>query len=276
MQQDTFSLEASIIAITIILLILGAFTVIITLAYRKRRNRHIAEKISLEFAFKQELLKTQIEVQEQTLSNVGRELHDNITQVLSFVKLNLARLGKTLNYIEQQKIEENRELIARAINDLRHLSKSLSFEHIMHQGLIKALEAETDRINASELIKINLKINGDSFSLGEQRELILFRIFQEALNNALKHSGANRLNISLRYSEELFNLTLEDNGAGFSPDELADNAGSGLKNMRNRAAMMGAEATIYSSPGKGCSITISLNPKTKQLYADGTPPNSIG
>ena len=264
-----------IIFTTLIFLIAPVFIILYITAYSRRKKRHIDEKANLKNAFQQELLKTQIEVQEETLANVGREIHDNITQVLSFVKLNLALSANADPADQQKKINESRELIARAINDLRHLSKSLNFEHIMQHGLLNALKTEAERINNSGIVQINLRVDGDSYSLGTQRELVLFRIFQESLNNTLKHAGASRINITLQYSEQLFNLTLEDDGMGFSPDELEGNSGSGLKNMENRAAMMGAVASLYSSPGKGCSINVTLNPNKKQLYADGNPPNSI-
>ncbi len=260
MQQTKEQVVTIIVSLVILLTIIGVVVLILSLYYTNTKKRLLKANKLQEAEFKQELLKTQIEVQEQTLNNVGREIHDNITQVLSFVKLNLAMAEHTDQVIQQKKITESRELIARAINDLRHLSKSLSFEHIMHQGLIKALEAEADRVNNSGIIKINLRVGGDSYSLGEQRELVLFRIFQEAMNNALKHAQASRLNITLQYSEQMFNLTLEDDGMGFSPHQLADNAGSGLKNMENRAAMIGAVTAIYSAPGSGCSINVSLNP----------------
>lgn len=266
---------AIVVAIATLIFLLAPLALIIYInAYNRRKKRHIEEKEHLKNIYQQEILKTQIEVQEQTLSNVGREIHDNITQVLSFVKLNLSRMANSMTVEQQQKITENKDLIARAIGDLRHLSRSLNFEHVMQQGLINALEAETKRVNNSGIIQINLKVEGESYSLGEQRELVLFRIFQETLNNTLKHAAASRLNVSLQYSEQLFNLTLEDDGVGFSPDEMLNNLGSGLKNMQNRAAMVGAAATIYSAPGKGCSINITLNPNNKQLYADGPHPNS--
>jgi len=269
------NIKQEVILLTLIFLLAPLAIIIYINVYNSRKKRHIEEKEQLKNAFQQELLKTQIEVQEQTLSNVGREIHDNITQVLSFVKLNLALAANANVEVQQKKINESRDLIARAINDLRHLSKSLNFEHIMQHGLLNALQTEADRINNSGLIQINLRIDGDSYSLGAQRELVFFRIFQESLNNTLKHAGASRINITLQYSEQLFNLTLEDDGMGFSPNELEGNAGSGLKNMENRAAMMGAVTSLYSSPGKGCSINVTLNPNKKQLYADGNPPNSI-
>lgn len=260
MQQTKEQIVTIIVSLVILMTIIGVVVLILSIYYTNTKKRLLKENKLQEAEFKQELLKTQIEVQEQTLSNVGREIHDNITQVLSFVKLNLALTANSETSVQLQKVNESRELISRAINDLRHLSKSLSFEHIMHQGLIKALEAEADRVNNSGIIKVNLRVEGDSYSLGEQRELVLFRIFQESMNNTLKHAKASRLNITLQYSEQMFNLTLEDDGMGFSPDQLAGNAGSGLKNMENRAAMMGAVTAIYSAPGSGCSINVRLDP----------------
>jgi signal transduction histidine kinase len=106
-----------------------------------------------------------------------------------------------------------------------------------------------------------------------QRELVLFRIYQEALNNALKHSGANHFKISLQYYKDLFTLTVEDDGAGFSPDLTDQNSGLGLNNIRNRAALIGAVAGIESSPGNGCNIRITLNPF--EQYIDGHYPDRI-
>jgi signal transduction histidine kinase len=128
MRQEPFSFEAAIIAITIVFLILGAFIVMIMLVYRKRRNLHILEKLNLQANYKHELLKAQLEIQEQTLANVGREIHDNIGQVLSFVKLSLNPANASLEQL-QQKMHDSRELVAKAINDLRELSKSLNFQY---------------------------------------------------------------------------------------------------------------------------------------------------
>jgi len=264
-----------IIITTLIFLIAPAFILLYIFIYNQRKKRHIKEKESLRSAFRQELLKTQIEVQEQTLTNISREIHDNITQVLSFVKLNLSMIDG-LDDKAKNKVIESRELVAQSINDLRNLSRSLSFEHIMQLGLVKTIGIEADRLNNSGVINILLTIDGDVYSLGEQRELVLFRIFQEALNNTLKHSEAKQLKISLQYSAELFNLTLEDNGAGFSTVMQDGKGGAGLRNMANRAALVGGVATIESSPGNGCTIKVSLNPLQLQQFNDVTPADRFG
>ncbi|WP_454804547.1 sensor histidine kinase [Mucilaginibacter phyllosphaerae] len=252
---------------TCIFLLAPAFVVIYVSMYNKRKKRHIEEKALLELQFQQELLKAQVEIQEQTLNHISREIHDNVTQVLSFVKLNLAISAKATPQQAELKITESRNLVAQVINDLRDLSKSLSYDHIVQLGLVKTIEIEADRLNSSGIINITLAIGGNVRSLGEQRELVLFRIFQEALNNALKHSGAKQLKINLDYFDHLFNLTIQDNGVGFLTDTLP-NGGSGLKNIVNRAALIGAAAVINSAPGKGCCIQITIAPLTQYTNAN--------
>jgi hypothetical protein len=248
------------------------FIIYFVVLYRNKQLKNKQEQEQLQSAFQQELLKTQIEIQEQTLTYISSEIHDNITQVLSFVKLNLGMINNETE-INKKKINESRELVSQTINDLRNLSKSLSFEHISLLGLVKTIEIEVERINNSGLINTSLLIEGEIYSLGEQCELVLFRIFQEALNNTLKYSKAKDLKISLQYHFELFNLTLEDNGIGFLVDPLVQRDGLGLRNIKNRAALIGAVATIDSTPGKGCCIDVVLNPLKPRLYIDGKHPD---
>jgi len=270
--KEALELQMLILSAFLVFICLVGFIIYFVFLYKKRQQQNILEQEHLQSEFQQELLKTQVEVQEQTLTNISREIHDNITQVLSFVKLNLGLIDEA-NEKTKSKIIESRELIAQIINDLRNLSKSLSFEHIALLGMVKIMEIEISRLNNSGLIAAELGVEGEPYSLGEQRELVLFRIYQEALNNTLKHSGAKHLKINLQYSDELFNLTLEDDGVGFSPDGLAGNGGAGLKNMKNRAALIGAAASIGSIVGKGCCIKVSLNLIEQGLYNDTTPPD---
>ncbi|MDB5158254.1 MAG: sensor histidine kinase [Mucilaginibacter sp.] len=263
-----------VILSTLIFLLAPLSVAVYVIVYNRRKKKHIEEKAQMQQAFDSELLKTRIEMQEETLHHISQEIHDNITQVLSFVKLNLALTDNLSEQNKQARIKESRELIAQTISDLRDLSKSLSFEHIGTLGFVKTVEMEADRFNKSGILAVDVKITGDWYSLGEQHELLLFRILQESINNTIKHANAKQLKISLQYSEQLFNLTVEDDGAGFSTDVLMRKSGLGLKNMENRAALIGGTFTIDSSPGKGCLINISLTP-LKHLNADGNHPDSL-
>ena len=269
------NIKQIIILSTFIFLLAPLSIVIYISIYSRRKKRHIEEKAQLKAAFESELLKTKVEMQEETLNHISSEIHDNITQVLSFVKLNLGLTNKLNEKDKAEKIKESRELVAQTIHDLRHLSKSLSFEHISAKGLAGTIEIEAERINKSGIISVGFAVNGDVYRLGEQRELLLFRIFQESVNNALKHANAKQLNVSLQYSDQMFNLTVADDGDGFSIDDLGDKRWLGLKNIETRAALIGGTVIIDSAPGKGCSITVYLKP-LNNLNPDGTYSDSLG
>jgi signal transduction histidine kinase len=263
------------IAALVLFSFLVGFIIYFISLYQKRQIQNKNQQEQLQAAFDQELLKTQIEVQEETLNHISREIHDNITQVLSFVKLNLALTGKLTEQDKAIKIKESRELIAQTIYDLRDLSKSLSFEHISAQGLVKTIQLEAERINKSGIIAVNFSVAGDEYSLGGQHELLLFRIFQESVNNTLKYANAKHLNISLQYSNQMFNLTVADDGDGFSTEIFEGKRGLGLKNIETRAALIGGTVSINSKPGSGCSIAVSLN-SLNNLNPDGTHSDSFG
>jgi len=264
-----------VIAGTIMLLLLGIFIISFLFFYQNKHNLHIAEQEQLKAAYSQEMLTTRLEVQEQTLHHISQELHDNIGQVLSFIKLNLGTAGGLEEKVKQKKIDESRDLLSQVIADLRSLAKSLSFQQIVEHGLLKAINTEVDRINKSGLLTIDTQVSGEPYSLGEQRELVLFRIFQEGLNNTLKYAHARKLSIRLIYAPELFNLTIADDGVGFSADTAKNQHGSGLKNMESRATLIGAAFKLDSIPGSGSTINVQIDPN-KELIADGQYSHSAG
>jgi signal transduction histidine kinase len=255
---------------------ISCFIIYFVVLYRNKQSKNKKEQEQLQAAFNQELLKTRLEVQEHTLNYVSTEIHDNITQVLSFVKLTLNHLASGIEGEKRIKIDESRQLVAQTISDLRDLSKSLSFEHISSLGLVQTIEIEVERINKSGLLNAELQLDGTSYSLGDQHELVLFRIFQEALNNTLKHAGAKHLKILLLYQPDLFTLSLADDGSGFSTEMPDNKHGSGLRNIKNRAALIGGTATIEGIPGKGCHVNVTLKDFKNQFYTDGgTHPDSL-
>jgi signal transduction histidine kinase len=275
MPVQTNQIAELIIINTCVFLLAPAFLLLYISMYNKRKKKHLDEKVNMQQAFSREILQAQLEVQEQTFQNVSQEIHDNIGQVLSFVKLNLATLGGLSAREQETRITESKDLVAQAINDLRDLSKSLSKDHILNLGLTQTVQAEVERISKSGLINVQLRVDGHTLSLGGQRELVLFRIVQESINNTLKHSGAATLNIGLHYSKDLFTLTLSDDGSGFDPVLAEGKNGSGLKNIRNRANLIGAGVKISSEVGKGSEICVSLNPIDNQTYASGNYPGSL-
>lgn len=276
MQEVNQQVIVTIVATVVLLILIGVVMLVLAVYYYNNKKRHAIEKEHLKSSFRQELLKAQLEIQEQTMHNISQEIHDNIGQVLSFVKLNLATAA-TLNSEEKNaRITESKDLIAQAIGDLRDLSKSLSVDYFANKGFIGSITNEVERINKSRLINVNFNIEGTPYRIDEQTELVLFRILQESINNTLKHAGAEHLSISLKYTADLVTLTSLDDGVGFDPAEAKGKNGSGLKNILNRANLIGAAVAINSVVGSGSEIRISLNPLEKHPYADANYTGSPG
>jgi two-component system, NarL family, sensor kinase len=224
---------------------------------KKSKEIHLNEKLFLQTKFQQELLQTQIEIQEQTLKNISQEIHDNIGQVLIMAKLNLNTM--VVNQTNEAKITSTKDLVAKAIGDLRNLSRSLLGEKITEIGLIAAIENELKVLEISGQFKTTLYIEGDVFHLDAQREIILFRIVQEAVNNAVKHANASQISIDLKYSASSFALLIADNGKGFEMNQLKSlETGIGLKNMRNRTELVGGRFTIESTSDRGTTVQVHI------------------
>jgi len=273
MQETNQEVIVTIIATVVLLILIGVIMLVLAITYHNNKKRHAAEKDRLQSNFRQELLKAQLEIQEQTFTHVSQEIHDNIGQVLSFVKLSLGTAALLSDVEKDERIAESKELVAKAITDLRDLSKSLSFDSFSARGFIPSIKAEIERINKSKLVQAIFKIEGTPNSPGEQTELVLFRILQETINNTLKHANAECLNITLHYTADLLTLTIADNGSGFDKDEAMSRNGSGLRNIRNRANLIGATVEVKSAVGSGSEIKVSLNP-LQQPYADRNYPGS--
>jgi len=239
-------------AIFLILVILFILFLAISVQRRKRMEK---ERELLQSQFQQELLQTQLEIQEQTLKTISEEIHDNVGQVLSLAKLNL----NTLEYGETQKIQDTKNLVAKAINDLRNLSRSLHGDRVAELGLQQSVADELQLLQNTGQFTTRLTVTGTACKLENRHEMVLFRIVQETLNNAVKHSGAKNIQAQLQYMDNELLITINDDGVGFDAGAMQQAAaGIGLKSMQNRAALIGAVCTVQAQPGNGTTVTITL------------------
>ena len=275
MLQTSEDLIAFVATGTIMFLLLGFFIINFLFVYQKRQLEYFKERERLKNEFHKELLAAHLEIHEHTLKHISQEIHDNIGQVLSFIKLNLSSVKSLSSEERLEKIDDTRELISHVINDLRDLSKSLSYEKIADKGLTETIRFEIERINKTASFNINLKIEGITTQLGKQRELVLYRIFQESIHNIISHSKAHNVKILLQYSPEIFNLIVEDDGIGFCQEDVNESGGTGIKNIRNRATLIGATLSILSAVKQGCLTKVSLNLEPRQERADGTYQSSL-
>jgi len=260
MQKESSEIIVTVVAGTITLLLLGGFIISFLFLYRSRHRRYLQEKQQMKLSYEQELLKARLEIQEQTFRNISLEIHDNIGQVLSLTKLNLATMDTTQPASLEQKIIDSKKLVSQAIHDLRHLSHSLSTDTIVDLGLARAIEHELEMIKKAGNYETAILKEGTCYTLDKQKELIIYRMIQEILNNIIKHATAQKIIIYLLYQPEEFILTITDNGKGFDLTPLNDNNsfGLGIRNMHNRAQLIGAGFLISSTLEQGTSVTITV------------------
>ncbi len=252
----------AIFSVSLVIVILALFATLFFLIHKRKIKQNKKEKNELQTQFQQTLLQTQLEIQEQTLKNISQEIHDNVGQVLSLAKLNLNTMDVTKTEQLQGKINNTLTQVSKAINDLRDLSKSFNTDNITAIGLIKAIATELDVISKTDSHKTTFRITGNSRQLEPQKELILFRIVQEALHNIIKHADAQTVKVSANYSDEQLELEITDNGKGFDltalNNEMKNDFGLGIRNMNNRAKLIGAEFNMSSSTGQGTIVKITL------------------
>lgn len=244
----------SIITGTVVLLLVALFMVSFIFMYRRRQVQHLMEKELMLRKFNEEILQTQLEIQEQTLKNVSQEIHDNIGQTLSLTKLNLFTLNKEKPQAFDEKLDTSKQLLTKAIQDLRAISRSLNADNVLAGGLLRAIDNELQVLNKSGEIQGELTVHGTATRIDDKKELILFRIVQESINNAVKHANASRIDISMSYQAGGVQLEIADDGEGFQQDDVE--MGSGLRNMKNRAKMINGDCNIVSNKN-GTIIKVS-------------------
>lgn len=251
MQKTPDDIIIFLLVTTSIILVMAGFVITIVLLYRKKQISYQKDIDHIKAEYEKAILNTQLEIQEQTFKNISKEIHDNIGMSLTLAKLNLNTLTPDRGEQTVKKIDSSVELISKAINDLTDISKSLNADFIKEYGLINALEQEISKLKSTGLYGIHFEIDGETTFMNSQKELIIFRIVQEALNNILKHAQANRINIRLSYHSNGIYLDISDNGIGFPKDRTGETTGkkkgSGLINMKSRALMLGGTWNIETA-----------------------------
>ena len=261
MQAERNDIILFVIIITILLLFMLSFIAAVLFLYQKKNILYYKQLEDVKTSYEKSLLQTELEIQEQTFQNISREIHDNIGLSLTLAKLHLNTIDYQLENNTREIIHASIDLIGKAIQDLSDVSKSLNSEAIKAHGLYNTLKVETDKINRSGRLIVEFTEEGDIVFLDSNKELILYRIAQEALNNILKHAQASRVSIKLIYESDRMRLCIEDNGKGF--DKLAvekyrsGKIPTGLSNIRTRTKTLDGECSINSSPGNGTTIIVS-------------------
>jgi two-component system, NarL family, sensor kinase len=262
MQDQSPEIYFIIVIGAVLALLLVGFIVSILFLYQRRQHRQEQELTRMREEYEREVLRSQLEIQEESFKTIGQELHDNIGQMLSVVKLSLAVLPLPKEHEAFEPIQNSRQILNKAMTDLADLTKSLHTDRIAQIGLADSIQFELESLRRSGLVEIDFSISGSEQHLDEQKSIFLFRIFQENMNNILKHARAKQVTVSLQYSDDEFVMQIADDGIGFDvqakKNSALSTAGVGLKSIFNRAKLIGAVLDMQSEPGKGTTVTIRM------------------
>lgn len=261
--QKTFDDIAIFLFVSIgIILSMAGFIITIIFLYRKRQLAYLKELGQIKINHEKNLLKAQLEIQEQTFQAISREIHDNINLSLTLAKLNLNTLRQIDKNGNGERIGLSIDCVSKAIEDLTDISRSINSEIIVNQGLISALTREIEKLEKLNCFKVKFRLCGSPIFLDAQKEIFIFRIIQEAISNILKHAKANNIGLRLFYYETQVNIIITDDGVGFNFYEKTAlgiaNPTSGLRNMQKRAELLNGRYRLESIPGKGTSIRITI------------------
>ncbi|GLR16417.1 tetratricopeptide repeat-containing sensor histidine kinase [Portibacter lacus] len=237
----------------------GLFGVLFYWSKNRFNKKLSAKKIEgLEQEQKIMSMSSMLEGQESERSRIAHDLHDSIGGLLTSAKIHFGILQKDIDEPEQMNIGKKVEsLLDEASTEVRRITHKMSPRGLELNGLQSAISDIVNEIQSPEL-KVDYEWNGHLISLDEQREIMVYRIIQEALNNILKHAHATEILIQINVFEERVNIVIQDNGIGFRIEEVNGSEGLGLDGIRSRVEFLDGSLNIDSQIDQGTSINIEF------------------
>jgi two-component system, NarL family, sensor histidine kinase UhpB len=196
-----------------------------------------------------------LQAQEQERTRVARDLHDEVNQSLTGLLLRLEAVREAAPPALEAELAETKALANQAMRELLSLARQLRPTALDDLGLAAAIAGQVEQLAHSE-IDASVAIDGDFSSLGDDAQLVVYRVAQEALSNAARHSAATRVEVRLQRLGGGVELTVADDGGGFAFDD--SEGGLGIAGMRERALLIGGELTIESRPGHGTTVRLHV------------------
>jgi signal transduction histidine kinase len=237
------------------------------LANALERNRAVQELVARTQSLKEShaeyrrLADRLTEAQENERRRIARELHDDITQRLTLIGLEAGEIGRTegsTSAAPRPAIERLTEELSALIGDVTRLSHRLHPSLLERVGLPAAVRALCRDLSGQQGLEIAFSDRDIPGDLPEAQSLAAYRVAQEALRNAIKHSGARQATVDLRVEDEKLALDIMDDGHGFDTGRMGDDEGLGLLSMAERVQVLNGNLTVRSEPGAGTQVHMEL------------------
>ena len=202
-----------------------------------------------------------MEVREETVEQISRELHDNVGHGLILAKLQIKAVANQVGGDAAVQLSKVLDLLTDTLDTIRDISKSLNSDIIRQAGLNVAIEEQLERLKTG--LEIHFHVYGTYHYMDDNTEMVLFRIFQEAISNVVSHAQAKNVSVILECNDRSLVLIISDDGVGF---QMGGQDGhpvekkhiGGLKTMRTRAGLIKADFQIESQPGVGTKIRVAV------------------
>lgn len=237
------------------LALLAGAVVIFFIFYQKKMLRQQLQMSEIETAHREALLHSNIEQVENERQRIASDLHDELGGIFSTLKLKLNQFEK--NEENAGPLGESREIIDSGIASVRRISHAITPPGLEMFGLADALEDMCQKTSGAQL-NVAFECSEDFPRLSPKLELGIYRIAQELLNNAIRHSGADKIVLHLSRPGDEILFEYSDNGRGIDPEILKDRKGLGIKNIEARANYLGATVEWQSRPGKGLKTIVKM------------------
>ncbi len=253
-----------------ILIIVGVISVMVLLLFnllltsRNRRLRFKSEVQQMQLNFKEEMNAIRMEVADNTLKEVARDLHDEVGQLLTFSILQIGNLRKTPEDKQEAMMHEVQSSVKDALEAVRSISRGLSPDIVNTFGLRPSIEQLFERAGKRTGIPLEIDIPQDLEVHDPAARIITFHLIRESLTNAVRHSGASKMKLRMFEKDELVTMQFIDNGKGLSAEAMQQPS-LGLVSMKNRASLINGSFEIKPAPEGGTLVEFCFPNKAIKL-----------
>jgi signal transduction histidine kinase len=200
-------------------------------------------------------------IREEERTNIAREIHDELGQQLTVLKMDVAWLNKRFQGPDEkvnQRLKDLLTMLDETVQSVRRISSQLRPSLLDDLGLTAAIEWQLGEFEKRAGIKAVFDAPHDEVRIPDASKTALFRIFQESLTNVARHSGARNLAVSLKVADKSLVMTISDDGTGFDPQKVSEKRTLGILGMKERTEMIGGTYEINSKPGTGTTVSVSV------------------
>lgn len=234
---------------------------VLSIARDITERKQAEEKLKKSSRLLRELATHLQSVREEERAMIAQEIHDELGQVLTALKIQISLLSNKLDENQKplkDKINTLLVLIDNSVESVQKISAKLRPVILDELGLVSAIEWQTEEFEKSTNIKFSLVLPRDEIILDENKSTALFRIFQESLTNVARHSKATKVNVTLLNNKSNICLEVKDNGVGISEEQIKDFKSLGILGMKERALVFGGEVSVEGFPGKGTNVKVEI------------------